>query len=206
MKPEALQALHAHLSALEPVDTAKDFATWWRIFLFNPETGHVKMLVEQQNIIPYQGADILARILAGDDTYAPGAMFFEYENTAGVPVVPTPARNEGIDYYLSDLALDPDKDYIRAPLIVSPSISSSGSDYAGNQVTFFAITAGTSGIHGRSFAQANDSKVYGVALAATPTPTQYTGDRLFSRSYDGFDPVPKEDGFQIGGQYIIRFR
>jgi len=206
MTPKALQALHANLSAMEPVSLGKDMATWWRIFLLNPETGHVKMLVEQANIIPYQGADVLARLLAGDITYAPGAMFFEYENTAGAPSVPTPARDEGIEYYLSTLALSADKDYVRAPLVVSPAVSASGSDYAGNQVTFFAVTAGASGVHGRAFAEASDSKVYGVALAATPQPTQYTQDLLFSRSYDGFDPVPLEAGHQIGGQYIIRFR
>lgn len=206
MKPEALQALSAQLAALEPVDTAKDFATWWRIFAFNPETGHVKMLVEQKNIIPYQGADVLARILAGDVLYAPGAMFFEFENTAGAPIVPTPLRSEGIDYYLSDLALEATKDYVRAPLVVTPAISASGSDYDGNQVAFFAITSGLTGVHGKTFDQSVNSKVYGVALAATPEPTQYTQDKLFSRSYSGFSAVPKEDGYQIGGQYIIRFR
>lgn len=206
MKPEALQALSAQLAALEPVDTAKDFATWWRIFAFNPDTGHVKMLVEQKNIIPYQGADVLARILAGDASYVPGAMFFEFENTAGSPTVPTPLRSEGIDYYLSDLALEATKDYVRAPLVVTPAISASGSDYDGNQVTFFAVTSGLTGIHGKTFDQSVNSKVYGVALAATPEPTQYTQDKLFSRSYSGFSAVPKEDGYQIGGQYIIRFR
>lgn len=206
MKPEALKALHANLAAMEPVDLGRDMATWWRIFLFNPETGHVKMLVEQKNIIPYQGADVLARILAGDETYAPGAMFFEFENTAGAPSVPTPARDEGIEYYLDTLALSATKDYVRAPLVNTPAISASGSDYSGNQVTFFAITAGAVGVHGKTFDFSANSKVYGVALAATPEPTQYTQDLLFSRSYDGFDPVPKEDGYQIGGQYIIRFR
>ena len=204
MKPEALQVLHANLAALEPVDLGQDAATWWRIFSFNPETGHVKVLVEQKNIIPYQGADVLARLLAGDITYAPGAMFFEFEN--GTPSVPSPSRDEGIEYYLDTLALSSVKDYVRAPLVVSPSISASGSDYDGNQVTFFAITAGTTGVHGKAFSLSAGSEVYGVALAATPEPTQYTQDKLFSRSYSGFTPVPKEDGYQIGGQYIIRFR
>jgi len=204
MTPEALKALHSNLATLEPVNLGQDAATWWRIFLFDPKTGHVKMLVEQKNIIPYQGADVLARLLAGDDSYVPGAMFFEFENTAGAPVVPTPARDEGIDYYLSGLGAN--QDYIRAPLIVTPAISASGSDYDGNQVTFFAITSGTTGVHGETFDHTVNSKVYGVALAATPEPSTYTSDRLFSRSYSGFSPVPKEDGYQIGGQYIIRFR
>ena len=163
------------------------------------------MMTEHRNIIPYQGADVMARILAGDATWAPRAMFFEFENTAGSPTIPTPARDEGIDYYLTTLPLDLDKDYLRIPLVVSPSLSASGTNYDGNQVTFFAVSAGLTGIHGRTFDSSVNSKVYGVALAATPTVAQYTLDRLFSRSYSGFSPVPKEDGYAIGGQYMIRF-
>jgi hypothetical protein len=180
-------------------------ATWWRIFSFDEKTGIIKQLVEQKNIIPFQGADVMAKLLSGDLDWAIGAMFFEFENTAGTPTVPSPARGENISYYLSDLALEASKDYVRVPLVVPPGIASSDSaKYDGNQATFFAVTSGMQGIHGKTFDHTVDSKVYGVALAATPDPDQYTQDRLFSRSYDGFDPVPKEDGYQVGAQYVIR--
>ena len=193
------------LAACEALDMHK-WQTQWRIFSFNERTGEIRKMVSQPSIIPYQGADILARILAGDSSWAPAAVFFEFENTAGAPVIPVPTRAEGIDYYLSTLALEATKDYLRIPLVVAPSFTASGTDYDGNQVTFFAVTAGLTGVHGKTFDFSVDSKVYGVALAATPTPAQYTQDRLFSRSYTGFDPVPKDDGFQIGAQYLIRFR
>lgn len=198
-------AVREQLEAIEPVDLARGVQTWWRIFSFDEKTGELRRMVSQRNIIPYQGADILARILSGDTDYKPGAMFFEFENTAGTPTPPSPTRDEDISYYLNDLPLTSNRDYLRIPLVVSPSLTASSSDYAGNQVTFFALTAGTSGIHGETFDSAANSKVYGVALAATPEPTQYTQDWLFSRSYTGFDPVPKEDGYQIGAQYLIRF-
>lgn len=200
-----IRAVQEQLEVIEPVDLARGVQTWWRIFSFDEKTGELRRMVSQKNIIPYQGADILARILSGDNTYKPGAMFFEYENTAGTPSPPSPTRDEGIDYYLNDLPLTSNRDYLRIPLVVAPSLTASSSDYAGNQVTFFALTAGASGIHGETFDSAANSKVYGVALAATPDPTQYTQDWLFSRSYTGFDPVPKEDGYQIGAQYLIRF-
>ena len=84
--------------------------------------------------------------------------------------------------------------------------SSDSALYDNNQASFFSISAGTAGIHGEPFSHAANSNVFGVGLAATPDPDQYTQDKLFSRSYDGFDPVPKEDGYQIGAQYVIRFR
>lgn len=207
MKPEIIRALRGQLPNFEDVGLPRGCQVLWRIFSFDEKTGIIKKLVEQPNIIPFQGADIMAKLLSGDLTWAVGAMFFEFENTAGTPTVPSPARGENISYYLSDLALEADKDYMRVPLVIPPGISSSDSaKYDGNQVTFFAITSGVQGVHGKTFDHTVDSKVYGVALAATPDPDQYTQDRLFSRSYDGFDPVPKEDGYQIGAQYVIRVR
>jgi hypothetical protein len=207
MNPKLIKKINAQLDRLELVRLDHDVETWWRIFSFDEVTGEIHKLVEQKNLIPYQGADVLARALAGDDSYAVGAMYFEYENTAGAPTVPSPQRDEDISYYLDTLSLSATKDYIRVPLVIPAGFSSSDSDkYAGNQATFFAITSGSTGTHGKAFSNAANSKVYGVALAATPTPTQYTSDLLFSRSYDGFDPVPKEDGYQIGAQYLIRFR
>ena len=207
MKPEVLNALHAQLAAVEPVDLEKGVTTWWRVFSFNEETGEIRSMFEQKNIIPYEGADILARVLGGDSDYFPAAMFFEYENIdPGPPVPPTPTRDEGIDYYLDTLALESDKDYLRIPLVVPPSFTAESSLYTGNQVTFFAATTGIEGIHGKPFGSGSDSQVYGVALAATPDPDQHTSDKLFSRSYSGFSPVPKEAGYQIGAQYLIRFR
>ncbi len=204
MKNEVIRVIQAQLDTMDL--GSDDVKTWWRIFSFNEKTGIIKMMVAQPNIIPYQGADIFAKLLAGDLDWKIGAMFFEFENTVGVPTRPSPQRDEDIGYYLDDLNLEAVKDYLRIPLVVPPAITASGSSYVGNQVTFFAITSGVAGIHGKVFDQSVNSKVYGVALAATPDVTEYTQDKLFSRSYSGFDPVPKEDGYQIGAQYLIRIR
>jgi hypothetical protein len=192
---------------VEDVHLPSSFKTWWRIFSFNEKTGIVKKVVAQPNLIPYQGADVLAKTLAGDVTFKASSILFEYQNTAGVIAVPTPARDEGIDYYLTTIPLTPNRDYLRVPMAAPTAFSSSDSTkYANNQASFFAISSGILGIHGEAFSSAANSQVFGVGMVATPTPDQYTQDKLFSRSYDGFDPVPKEDGYQIGAQYVIRFR
>lgn len=204
MRDEVTRVIKAQLDAVDL--GGDDVKTWWRIFSFDEKTGIIKKMVSQPNIIPFQGADILAKLISGDLDWKIGAMLFEFENTAGAPTVPSPVRGEGIDYYIDDLNLEANKDYLRIPLVVPPGITPSSSSYVGNQATFFAITSGVAGIHGKTFDQGVDSKVYGVALAATPDVAEYTQDKLFSRSYSGFDPVPKEDGHQIGAQYLIRFR
>lgn len=192
---------------VEEVHLPSSFMTWWRIFSFDEETGTVRKVVAQPNLIPYQGADILAKVLSGDVTFKAAAVLFEYENNAGAIAIPTPARDEGIDYYLTTIPLTPNRDYLRVALAAPTAFSSSDSaKYDNNQASFFSISAGTEGIHGEPFSHSANSKVFGVGLAATPEPDQYTQDKLFSRSYDGFDPVPKEDGYQIGAQYVIRFR
>lgn len=204
MRNEVTRVIQAQLDAVDLGDD--DVQTWWRIFSFDEKTGVIKKMVAQPNIIPYQGADILAKLISGDLDWKIGAMYFEFENTAGTPTIPSPVRDEDSSYYIDDLSLEADKDFVRIPLVVPPAITASGSSYAGNQATFFAITSGVAGVHGKTFDQGVNSKVYGVALAATPDVTEYTQDKLFSRSYTGFDPVPKEDGHQIGAQYLIRFR
>jgi len=203
MQPELIETVQAQLDVVE---LPKNCQTWWRIMLIEEATGIIKKMVAQPNIIPCQGADILAKLIAGDLDWKVGAMFFEFENTAGAPTIPSPQRDEDISYYINDLKLEANKDYMRIPLVVPPAITASSSDYDGNQATFFAITSGVAGIHGKTFDQSVNSKVYGVALASTPDVTEYTQDKLFSRSYSGFDPVPKEDGHAIGAQYLIRFR
>jgi len=204
MNAELLRELAAQV---EQVHLPSQFTTWWRIFSFDEKTGVVKKVVAQPNIIPYQGADVMAKALSGDVDLAVAAVLFEFQNTVGAISIPTPTRDEGIDYYLNTIPLTPNRDYLRVALAAPAAFSSSDSaKYAGNQVSFFAISTGTQGIHGEPFSHAANSKVFGVGLVATPTPDQYTQDKLFSRSYDGFDPVPKEDGYQIGAQYVIRFR
>lgn len=209
MNPKLIDKLNEQLASHDSFHVPDEVKTWWRVFQFDEKTGIITRLVEQKNIIPYQGADVLAQLLAGNADYKAAAMFFEFQNAAdpNTIAIPSPARSEGIDYYLNDVPLTPNRDYLRVPLVVPAGVTSSDSGkYAGNQATFFAITSGTQGVHGTAFSAAADSHVFGVALAATPEPTEYTRDWLFSRSYAGFSPVPKEDGYQIGAQYLIRFR
>lgn len=178
-----------------------------RIFSFDPKTLLIKSVVEKHNLILYSGADILAKCLTGDATYAVSSMFMEFKNlpSPSDPITP-PAfdRSGGIAYY-TGLAASLDTDYLRVPLVASPDFASSDDTYyENNQVTFFAISEGSTGVHGKTFSPVSNSAVYGAALVATPEPTQPTQDVVFSRVYSGVGKVLKESGFEIGITWTVR--
>ncbi len=112
-------------------------------------------------------------------------MYIEFENGDGSPVsIPSSIeRDEGRSYY-DAMASDPNRDYIRVPVVATAIDSTDTSDYpAGNRVSFIAQTVDGDGVHGNTFSSANNSRVYGGALVATPDPDDPTEDRIFVRFY-----------------------
>lgn len=148
-----------------------------------------------------------------DPAYGVVAAYLEYQNV-GSPSdtvsTPTPAFNDTIAYY-AGLAGGP-SDFLRLPLQVSPAIGiipGNEADFAqgqGNQLTFFVQSAGTTGLFGSPFSSAHNSKVYGIALVATPVPGDQTRDILFARAYyAGSDQLVVPANGQVGIQYVVPF-
>jgi len=177
-----------------------------RVLVIDEKTGNIDRVVEKQNLILYSAADILAQLIAGQSTYSIQAMYVEFKNLAAPsdPVsAPAYDRTGDISYY-NGLSGSVDTDYLRVPLTVSASIGTSdATKYNGNQVTFYGVTAGTSGIHGKTFAETSNSAVYGYGLVATPVVSTQATDRVFSRAYS--TKLLKTSGKQIGVQWTIRF-
>jgi len=125
---------------------------------------------------------------------------------------PTFGRDEGRDYY-QDLSLSASRDFLRVPLLVQPTIGieTGFEDYFtagvdGNKLTFFTQTQGTAGFHGKTFSDSVNSKVFGVALVATPVFADPTLDVVFARSYfDTDDQVEKLASSQVGITWDISF-
>lgn len=151
----------------------------------------------------------------GDRSYRVRAMYIEYENVAspGDPVTaPTYTRDEGIEYYTS-LALSADRDFLRVPISFDPTISieagfedSFVDGEEGNLLTFYAQSQGTTGFHGKAFTNAANSKVFGVALVATPEFADQTKDLVFARTYfDTGDQAVKEASKQFGLTWDVSF-
>lgn len=176
------------------------------VFLFDPKTNRVVKEISTHNLILFSGADVLAQCLSGNAKYAVSTMYLEFMNLASPsdPITP-PAfdRTGGIAYY-NGLVSSPDTDFIRVPLTVNPTIVPSGVDYAGNRLTFFGMTEGTTGFFGKPFTAGANSAVFGAGLIAAPDPDDQSQDVVFSRVYTGIDKVLKATGYEIGVVWTVQ--
>lgn len=165
--------------------------------------GHVRVwnelgqTVESDNLVVYNGGDILIKLLAGDATYKVGYIYFIYENTVGVPVPMVPARTDTASMFH---ALVAPRDFVRAGVINPPVFSASDGDHLYNQATFLAIASATVGVLGVPFGVASNSKVFGLAMVAAPTGV-YTGDLLYAH-YSLPTPIAAAGSGQISASWM----
>jgi len=189
------------------LDVYGRFQGFVRFLALDPKTGRVIREISRSNTILYGGADVMAKLLAGQPTYKIGGMYLEFQNLAdpGDPITPPAFDRDGGRAYYDGLSTSPDRDYLRVPLIGEPGLTASGSAYDDNQATFFAMSEGLAGVHGKDFLPGSNSAVFGAALAAMPDPADQTQDVVFARVYAGIDKILKETGFEIGVSWAVRF-
>ena len=176
----------------------------------------VEPLFSKPNQIQYSWGFIAAQCIGkGNRNYRINSMYVEYENVASpgdAVTIPSYGRDEGREYY-QDLALSANRDFLRVPLIIEPTIGieSGFEDYFtdgvdGNKLTFFTQTQGTAGFHSKPFNDGVNSKIFGVALVATPEFGDPTKDVVFSRTYfDTADQTLKLASSQVGITWDISF-
>jgi hypothetical protein len=193
--------------------------TLWRV---DDNTGIRTPIITKSNQIQVGWGYIAAKQLGfrhqpDRDQYFISGMYFEYENQSN-PAVPVSApsfdRTLGASYYNS-LGATLTKDFLRVPLRLEPSLTvaagSVGADSLtsagqGNQLTFFAQSAGMTGVHGKNFSHVTNSKVYSAALVAMPRFEDRTRDVVFARiNFDVGDQTNKEASSQIGITWDISF-
>lgn len=192
--------------------------TVWQI---DEQTGLYTQRVAQPNQIQYTWGWIAAQQIgyrrqANRPDYHISAMYIEFENQPN-PATPISvaafSRDVGIGYYNS-LVDSPNRDFLRIPLKIEPTLSVSSGfeanlpvDQQGNQLTFFAQTAGETGEHGKAFNAANNSKVFAVALVAAPEfESDKSKDVVFARTmFSASNQVTKEPSSQIGITWDIAF-
>ena len=176
----------------------------------------VEPITYRQNQIQFHWGFIAAQTIGnGLSKYRVSAMYIEFENVAspGDPVtVPMYGRDEGTEYY-DALQSSGTLDFLRVPLLQAPllGIAPGFESYftageTGNRATFFAQSQGVVGVHGKTFSDSVNSKVYGVALVATPVFADRTQDVVFARTYfPTGEQTLKEASSQIGISWDIDF-
>jgi hypothetical protein len=163
------------------------------------------------NLLLYTWGHIAAQAIGrGDRNYRVSTVYLEFENNPGVVAAPSVAAGDGVGYY-NALASSPNRDYLRVPIEAMPSIVVAPGYEAflppetGNRAVFAVQTGGTQGVHGKPFSEAASSRVFGIALAATPVLNDATADILLARGYyDPGEQVPKT-ARQLGAIYRITF-
>lgn len=166
------------------------------------------------NQVQWTWGDIACKLFGeGLSEYKISGMYIEFENTdAPGDTVSAPSfdRSEGIGYY-SALSASSTRDFLRVPLISSPKASIvtgyEDSEVGANQLTFFAQTSGTIGIHGKSFSAVANSTVFGLALVAVPKWGDRTKDLIFAREYyPSGQQVLKQTSSQVGISWTEQFK
>ncbi len=144
----------------------------------------------------------------GDPNYRIRAFYVEFANVADpgdVVTAPAYEEDEGLEYF-NDLAFSGDQDFLRVPLLQKPMLSIAdgyedvfAENVSGNKLTFFTMTSGTVGIHGKQFSHAVNSKIFGLSLVATPVVGDRSMDVVCARVYlDPDEQVLKQASHQAG--------
>ncbi len=148
------------------------------------------------NLVLYDWATIVAKLLLRQgDRFGIAGMYLEFENvTSPGDTVSAPSFDRGpesgVEYYNS-LSGSGVRDYLRVPLVSGALVSTDDELFpSGNRMTFFAQSSGVVGVHGRTFSDAVNSKVFGGALVAMPEESDSTQDLVFSRFY--FDAAAQQ--------------
>jgi len=142
-----------------------------------------------------EGRKAVARLLGGDMSMAVGGVYIEYTNDPLFEPGVVPADRER-DYY-ADLAGD--EGYVRALGVSTPVVFESGDDI---KASFTALSDGEV-MNGPGMVD-GVSRVYAVALVATPVPSDPTKDVvLFAGNLQ--EPITKAANAQFGARATVVF-
>ena len=163
-----------------------------------------------ENLVVYDWAEAVSRLLSDrtdGKNYAINGMYLEFENNLGNQVTPPTYDRSGAASYYSSLATHPTVDYLRVPIVASGLDTTDPTNYpTANRITFFAMTQGTQGVHGKPFDDVNQSRVFGGALVCVPDWNDPTQDIIFSRTYvTGNDQLVKTSGKEITAKWEVTF-
>lgn len=161
------------------------------------------------NTILFDWASIQVKLLQGLPEYKISALYFEYENLSSPSddaAVPSYDRTGGVDYY-QGLDDHPSRDFLRVFLSSAQESNSNSASFSlADKLTLFALTSGTEGVHGKDFSAGANSKVFGLAVVATPSVDDPTQDIVYGRWYSPLDQQQlKTASKQIGGEYYVQF-
>lgn len=180
---------------------------FFKIWAVDPVTGQRVLLRSKPNMILNNGADLLAKALAGVNHAKISHMYIGYKNAPdGTFSRPTIDKAYSIPFTSYGSGAYADFGYLRLPLAYSPSfIAQEG--YGGNVALFTSIVATADNTQGADF-RASDyvgdpSQIFEVGLVAALDPTSQGQDAVFSRA--NFEPLLYNSNFNLTTTWGVQF-
>lgn len=170
----------------------------WQV---DPATGKKNLLVKKHNMILYDGATILSKLLAGKPNYKIYGMYVGYENGVVGSVTPK-VIDKAYSQPFTPSAYTSPYGYLRQPLIYTPTFQSS-SPYTDN-IPVFTISITSATAAGGAAFTSGDSKIFEVALIAAPVSGDTTQDIVFSRT--NFNQIEYDNSFNLMISWGIKFQ
>lgn len=174
--------------------------------------GHLRVPLTDwvPNTVLYEWATIVGVLLTqGTTNYKIAGMYLEFENLSDPDdTIAAPDFERGPDTgvaYYSGLSSDAARDYLRVAITAATLSSSDETNFPGGNVcTFFAMSQGAEGVHGKEFSNAANSKLFGGALVAMVDEDDASQDLVLSRAYlSGANQQLKLDTSQLGLEWDI---
>lgn len=151
----------------------------------------------QSNLITNQGSDILAKAITNN--LRVNGMYLVFRNDSGATPIPADKTNVAATYATASA----NRSFARVTTMGDPIFTASDADYSFNEVTFLAVTDGTSFFPSVPVTDGT-SVFYHTALVAMPDFETQTSDLVFSCT-DLSTTVTKIAGAQIGVRWTITF-
>lgn len=179
---------------------------FFKVWESNPETGESTLLLDKQNTILFQGADLLALALAGGANSSITHMYLQYCSIGETPSVDAPVKT---DTY-TDLAPTATTGYLRVPLSFPAVYTPSAGDYTGNTVLFTVVLNGVvTNVTCNGGLGAVPGKFYSAALVASGNPGEtaasHPNDKLFARITFGATPLTYSSANSLTITWGVRF-
>jgi len=167
------------------------------IEIFNVYGDRWELIHKQHNLVTYQGADVMAKAMAGDLTL--NAVYMAFENDPSAIRISEDLSNIAGTYADSS----PNRSFVRVSTMGAPVYTSDGDDYQHNQVSFLAVTDGSSFFPAVPVTDGT-SVFYHTALVAAPDMDDQSDDLVYACS-DLTTDISKVAGANIGIRWTVTF-
>lgn len=184
----------------ENTNLSKSISGFVKVWKTSPVTGESELVINQPNMILYNGARLMSYAIAGRENAKIWGMYIGFNNTTGGSFT-RPVIDAAYSQPFANLDPDDGFGYLREPLTFTPTHLSDGI-YTDNTALFSVMITSATSANATAFIH-DISRIYEVALVGALDPNNSTKDIVFSRT--GFNPIKYDTNFNFTITWGIKF-